>query len=241
MKEKIELLQISAHTAAKDGDYDKAIQILDSLQDNHKTVTWNIVFYRSFYRYGRKGGEHLSLTHIKEINKAVVDAFAIVLSQNIDILETLVCFQDIYDQIWDLSTRLQQRSHRNYAGLVKGKSLSEEFFQEQTKEYVHNLKEILSLSNNFINALGNLSEFTTVNLDLIWDFFQNNDGLFCFLLAYDGDATYEEKRQENIKIIQLKRPDYKPEAIPTPIQPAEIRKITPEVPKKKGFLGRFFS
>lgn len=240
MNEKMEALQIAAHQAAKDGEYEKALEILDSLQENRKVVTWNIVFYRTFYRYGEKGMEKSSFSHIQEINKAVVDAFAIVLSQNLDIMETLVCFQDIYDQIWDLSTRLQQYAHREYIGLVKGKSISEEFHQSQQKIYVDHLKEILVLSEHFINSLGNLSQFTTINPDLIWDFFQNNDGLFCYLSTYDNSEVYEKKRKENIQIIKLKRPDYQGESLPTPIKPVEIRNTTAEPPKKKGFFPRFF-
>lgn len=240
MNQKIEALQVSAHKAASEGDYEKALEILDSLQINRNITSWDIVFYRCFYRLGRKGLEKTSLAHISELNQSVVSAFATVLSQNVDVLETLVCFQDVYDQIWDLSTRLQQCTHREYIGLVKGKSITEEFYQEQRAVYIENLKKILSLSNHFINALGNLAEYTTINHDLLWDFFQNNDGLFCYLLAYDGDESYETKRAENIKIIQLKRPDYQPESIPTPVTPAEIRSATVKEPKKKGIFGGFF-
>ncbi len=240
MTEKIEALQVAAHKSAKEGDYDKAIEILDSLQVNRNVTTWDIVFYRTFYRYGRKGMEKSSLSYINELNQAVVGAFAIVLSQNKDILETLVCFQDIYDQIWDLSSRLQQFVHREYIGLVKGKSITEAFYQEQTQQYVENLKKILALSDNFINSLGNLAEYTTINFDLLWDFFQCNDGLFCFLIAYDGDESYEKKRVENLNIIKLKRPDYREESVPTPIKPAEIRNSSPKTSKKTSLLGRFF-
>lgn len=240
MNEKIEALQISAHKSAKEGDYKKALEILESMKLNRKVTTWDISFYFTFYRYGQKGMETTSLAHIPDINQAVIEAFAVALSQDNDALEILVCFQDIYDQIWDLSTRLQQTVHRGYIGLVKGKSITEEFYQKQTHEYIQDLEQILLLSDSFINALGNLSEYTTVNLDLIWDFFQNNDGLYCFLLAYVGDGKYEEKRKENVQIIQLKRPDYVAESIPTPIKPAEIRSASEETPKKKGILGRFF-
>lgn len=241
MKENIQKLQLSAHKSAKEGDYDKALEILNLLQYRHKISTWDIVFYSIFYQYGRKGLEKSTFSHINELNKAVVATFATVLSQNIDELETLICFQDIYDQIWDLSTRLQQFSHKEYIGKVKGKSISEEFYLLQTQIYTTQLKEILVLTENFINALGNLSGYTTINLDLIWDFFQNNDGLFCFLLAYDQDPVYEERRAENAKIIQLKRPEYIPVTIPIPIKPAEIHNNLAEPPKKKGLLGRLFS
>lgn len=240
MSEKIEALQIAAHKAAREGDYEKSLEILDSLHKNHSIITWNVVFYRTFYRYGKKGMEKTSFSHIQEINKAVVDSFAVVLSQNLDIMETLVCFQDIYDQIWDLSSRLQEFAHREFIGLVKGKSITEEFYQSQRKIYVDQLKEILILSEHFINSLGNLSQFTTINPDLIWDFFQNNDGLFCYLTIYDDEKEYEKKRMENIQIIQLKRPDYKPESLPTLLKPAEIRNMTAELPKKKGIFARFF-
>lgn len=240
MTEKVEALQVSAHKAASEGDYEKALEILDSLKINRQINSWDMVFYGVFYRFARKGLEKTSLAHITEINQSVVNAFATVLSQNVDILESLVCFQDIYDQIWDLSSRLQQMTHREYQGLVKGKSITEEFYQQQTQVYVDNLKKILTLSDNFINALGNLGEYTTINYDLLWDFFQNNDGLFCYLLAYDGDESYEKKREENIKIIQLKRPDYKGESIPVPVEPAEIRSSSQKEEKKKGLLGRFF-
>ncbi|MFI3252772.1 MAG: hypothetical protein R3Y63_00320 [Eubacteriales bacterium] len=238
MTEKIEALQLAAHHAATEGNYDKALEIFNSLQENQKVNTWDIVFYRCFYRYGME--EATAFSHILDINQGVIDAFAVVLSQNVDILETLVCFQDIYDQIWDLSTRLQQFTHREYIGLIKGKSITEEFHQAQTAQYIENLKKILSLSENFINALGNLSEYTTINWDLVWDFFQCNDGLFCFLLVYDGDSMYEEKRGENLKIIQLKRPDYVPVSLPTPVKPAEIRSTPITEPKKKGLWGRLF-
>lgn len=240
MTEKVEALQVAAHKSAKEGDYEKALEILDSLQINRNIISWDIVFYRTFYRYGRKGMEKTSLSYINEINQAVVSAFSIVLSQNKDILETLVCFQDIYDQIWDLSSRLQQFVHREYIGLVKGKSITEAFYQSQTTEYVENLKKILDLSEHFINALGNLADYTTINFELLWDFFQCNDGLFCFLIAYDGDETYEKKRVENLKIIKLKRPDYREESLPTPIKPAEIRESTPETPKKPSIFDKLF-
>lgn len=240
MTEKVEALQVAAHKAAKEGDYDKAIEILDSLQVNRKIISWDIVFYRTFYRYGRKGMEKSSLSYINEINQAVVSGFSTVLSQDKDVLETLVCFQDIYDQIWDLSSRLQQFVHREYIGLVKGKSITEAFYQSQTAEYIENLKKILTLSEHFINALGNLADYTTINFDLLWDFFQCNDGLFCFLIAYDGDPMYEEKRVENLKIIKLKRPDYKEESVPTPIKPAEIRNISAETPKKASLWSKLF-
>lgn len=241
MKEKIEALQVAAHKAARDGEYDKALEILDSLQKNHNVATWDVIFYRTFYRYGKKGMEKTSLTHIETINQAVVESFAVVLSQNVDILETLVAFQDVYDQIWDLSTRLQQSEHRGYIGVVKGKSITDDFYKESTQKYVDNLKTILTLSDNFINALGNLADFTVVNHDLIWDFFQCNDGLFCFLSVYDEGDDYEKKREENIKVIQLKRPDYIPQSLPTKVMPAELREKTEKEPKKKGFFSRFFS
>lgn len=240
MNEKIQALQVSAHKAAAEGEYEKALEIFDSLEKNHHIITWDIAFYRTFYQFGQKGMEKTSLSHINKINEAVVVAFATVLSQDVDILETLVCFQDIYDQVWDLSTRLQQFAHREFIGLVKGKSITEEFYHKQTVEYVRHLKEILLLSENFINALGNLSEYTTVNLDLVWDFFQSNDGIFCFLIIYDGDPIYEVKREENIKVIHLKRPEYKPETLPNPVKPAELRSSSVENPKKKSFFGRFF-
>lgn len=241
MDEKIEALQVAAHKAAKDGDYEKALEIFTLLQEKRNINTWDVVFYSTFYKYGKSGMETTSFFHISEINQSVVDAFAKVLSQGADILEVLVCFQDIYDQIWDLSARLQQFTHRQYIGMVRGKSITEEFYQKQTEEYVSRLKEILVLTEHFINALGNLAEFTIINHDLIWDFFQCNDGLYCFLLVYDGDSLYEKKREENLKIIQLKRPDYPGESLPTAVKPAELRHNTTEKPKKKGILGRFFS
>lgn len=240
MNEKLDALRISAHKAAQDGDYEKALEILDSLQKNHKLTTWDVVFYGIFYRYAQKGREKTSLMHVDQINQGVIEAFAVVLSQKEDILETLVCFQDIYDQIWDLSSRLQQCTHREYIGLVKGKSISAEFHQSQTQVYVADLKKILALSENFINALGNLAEYTTVNLDLIWDFFQCNDGLLSFLQAYDGGAEYEKKRLENLQIIQLKRTDYQGESLPTVVKPAEIRSQTEIKQKKKGFFSSLF-
>lgn len=241
MDEKIEALQVAAHQAAKDNDYDKALQILDSLLENREINRWDITFYRTYYKYGRKSMEKTSFSHIPQLNKAVVDAFALALSQNLDILETLVCFQDIYDQIWDLSSRLQQSTHREYIGLIKGKSVTEEFYQKQTAQYIDQLKKILELNDHFINALGNLSQFTTINHDHIWDFFQSNDGLYCFLLTYDKDPSYQEKREENIKIIHLKRPDYKAESLPKEVEPAELRSAKKDPPKKKGFFGRFFN
>lgn len=240
MKENLEALQVSAHKAAKEGEYEKARELFDTLAEQHHKMSWDIVFYRSFYRYGVKGMEKSALSHINEINKAVVDAFAVVLSQNLDVLETLVCFQDIYDHIWDLSSRLQQLVHREYRGMVKGKSITQEFYDKKTEEYVENLKEILALTENFINAMGNLSEYTIVNFELMWDFFQCNDGLFCFLQVYDGDSSYEKKRVENAKVIALKRPDYQPVSLPTPIKPAELRNATVDPPKKKGFFSRLF-
>lgn len=241
MNEKIEALQIAAHQAAKAGDYDQAVTLLHSLQTNHQVNNWNVVFYSTFYQYVRPNQSHLSLSHVTEINKAVVDAFALVLSQDVDILETLVCFQDVYDQIWNLCSELLLHSHKEYIGLVKGKSITEAFHQSQTKEYLHNLRLILSLSDHFINALGNLSQYTTVNLDLIWDFFQCNDGIYAFLLAYEPSPDLEKKREENVKIILLKRPDYTPEKIPSPALPSELRQnSTTTPPKKKGFLARLF-
>lgn len=239
-QEKIEALQVKAHQLAKEGDFQKALGLLDSLQNNHHITTWDTVFYTTFYRYAPKGQEKNALAHIPQLSKAVVDTFALVLSQNLDILETLVCFQDIYDQIWDLSSRLQQYTHKEYIGTIKGKSVTEDFYQSQTTQYIENLTQILALSENFLNALGNLSEFTIVNPDLLWDFFQNNDGLFSFLLAYTNDPTYEKKRNENIQIIHLKRPNYPPEPLPTKIQPAELRSPSPPDKKKKSLFQKIF-
>ncbi|MFI3250259.1 MAG: hypothetical protein R3Y07_04790 [Eubacteriales bacterium] len=238
MSDHNQAIQVSAHKAAKEGRFDKALEIMDSLPANHKT--WDTVFYRTYYRYGRSGIEKTSFAHIETLNKSVIATFATVLAQNIDPLETLICFQDVYDQIWDLSSRLQHFAHKEYLSKVKGKSISEECYQQYLTQYTDRLKKTLSLSENFINALGNLSGYTTINLDLLWDFYQNNDGLFCFLLAYDGDPIYEEKCVENRKIIQLKRPDYIPVTVPSPVKPTQISDDVLEPPKKKGFLGRFF-
>lgn len=240
MEEKIITLQQSAHIAAKAGDFEKAVQILEDLYTNQKVITWDIVFYRCFYQYARAGNEKLALSHINEINQELIHAFAIVLSQNLDILETLVCFQDIYEKIWDLSTRLQECCHREYIGMVKGKSITNAFYQAKKEEYTSNLEKILSLSENFINALGNLGKYTTINLDLIWDFFQCHDGLFSFLYVYTKNPIYEKKREENLKIIHLKRPHYQAVALPTEVQAAEIRNETTTAVKKKGFLANFF-
>lgn len=239
MNEQIEALKFAVYSAAKEEDYQKALELLDLLEKNHHLHSWDIVFYRVYYRYGVQPAE--AFAHIEEIKQAVVDSFATVLSQNEDILETLVCFQDVYDQIWDLSSRLQQFAHREYRGMVKGKSITQEFYDQKTQEYVSNLEKILGLHENFINSLGSLGDFTTINYDLIWDFFQSNDGIFCFLQVYQGDESYLQKREENLRVIQLKRPDYTAESLPTIIKPAEIRNSPVEMAKKKGFFARLFS
>lgn len=218
--EDLETQKEVAHFSATGKEYQKAAEELEVIKKVAKVYPWDVAFYSVFYLV--EDGKNLDekLQYEAKMNKAVIDALSIVMIRMDDTPESTEPFQTIFDHLVTLTVELLELSQKEYETFLANKNLSRDILEKRKKLYLIQLKKILSISENYINALGSLTEFTSLNPDYIWHFFKFNDQLLSIYLAYEENEAFLEKKKELVQIIQLKEEEYQPEKIKKPIFPS---------------------
>lgn len=213
MKVALEELRLFSHDLAKEKKYSEAVDLLLEIKKKTKVYTWDVAFYVIYYQVLEEENLDKSLSFAKNLNQAIIEALSIIAIHLDENPRTQLPFEVVHDKVIWLAEDLLKRAKDEFSDYIERYKLTSKQKINRKEEYITQLKIILSLSETYINSMGNLVEFVPVNTELMWNFFKLNDKILCKILPYLSDSNRgvdENKRNEIIQIIQLKYPDYEP-------------------------------
>lgn len=213
MKVALEELRLFAHDLAKEKKYDEAVDMLLEIKKKTKVYTWDVAFYVIYYQILEEKELKQSLTYINNLNQVTIEALSIIAIHLNEDPRTKAPFEIVHDKVMWLAKDLMHRSQEDFIDYIERYKLTSKQKTARKEEYITQLKTILTLSETYINSIGNLVEFIPIDTEFMWNFFKLNDEIYCKILPYMSGTTRSEgetKRNEIIQIIQLKYQDYEP-------------------------------
>lgn len=213
MKVALEELRLLAHDLAKEKKYSEAVDTLLEIKKKTKVYTWDVAFYVIYYEILEEKDLEKSLSFVNLLNQATIEAMSIIAIHLDENPRTKLPFEVVHDKVMWLAEDFLKRAQEEFSDYIERYKLTSKQKINRKEEYVTQLNSILSLSETYINCMGNLVEFIPVDTVFMWNFFKLNDKILCKIHPYSSGTIREEnerKRNEIIQIIQLKYPDYIP-------------------------------
>lgn len=226
MKVAQEELRLLAHELAEKKDYEGAVDNLLEIKKQTKLYSWDVAFYLVYYQILDETEVEDAVELLGTMNKATLEALSIIAIHLDGSPRSAAPFEQVHDKLKSLGENLLTRVSEEFYNYVERYKLSSKQQLKLKEDYVKQLEKILSLSETYINCMGSLVEFIPVNVTFMWNFFKLNDEIYCNMIPYENGEQGEKrelKRSENIQIIHLQDPDYKPQEVKESILP-EVKK-----------------
>lgn len=227
MKVALEELRLIAHELAHEKKYSEAVDTLLEIKKKTKVYSWDVAFYIAYYQILEESQLKDRIELLKIMNSAMIESISIIAIHLDGTERTMAPFEVVYEKVKFLAEKLLSSAEKEFSEYIETYKLSNKQKLIRKEEYVSQLESVLSLSETYINCMGNLVEFIPVNTEFMWNFFKFNDKILCKILPYsrgEGKTNWEVKRNEIIQIIHLKYADYVPCIVDTPILQDEKNK-----------------